>query len=117
MKRRFAVLLVTVSACAASDRANHQSNVIAPLEITVINASNTSEGLPGAEVTVLDNWGRERAIGYTDTWGRITLTAAQRSKAHNIVVCSPLFYCGVLRLQEFGLRQSQTLALAPIVLR
>jgi hypothetical protein len=126
------VVLIFLIACGTSqDRGNDVPQAVpvavraadktVPLALTVITAADNVTRLPGAEVFVLHASGRLERIGATDQFGGIEVQRAAflepQAPAIGVLVCHPVFYCGMLRTEEVAARTESTIALATRVIR
>lgn len=110
-------------ACSAGRTGGDSSGVSARepaiLAITVITAADNATRLPGADIYIVHATGTARA-GATDQFGRIELERASLnpdSSFLGVMVCHPVFYCGMLRGEDIHGRGEMTIALATRVVR
>lgn len=91
------------------------------LALTVITAADNVTRLPAAEVFVIHVDGRVEPVGITDQFGRVQVQRGpfldNDAPAIAVMVCHPVFYCGVLRTEEVATRTESTIALATRVIR
>jgi hypothetical protein len=90
------------------------------LVITVITASDNMTRLPGADVSVVRSTGAVR-VGTTDQFGRVELKrdlfANGDSSFVGVMICHPVFYCGILREDDLHGRGEITIVLATRIAR
>ena len=80
------------------------------LSVTVITASDKVTRLPGADVYIIGSTGTVEHVGTTDQFGHIELRhdfASSDSPALGVMVCHPVFYCGILRAEDLNRRQDE----------
>lgn len=91
-----------------------------PFKLTVITAADNVTRLPGAQVFVLHSDGRIESVGMTDQFGSVVIPRTAIVDADmriGVMVCHPVFYCGIIREQELTIRDEMTIALATRVMR
>src|SRR5688572_19127186 len=114
-----AFVLITLACSAASTGGSHGSTSV-PIEqetsvlaITVITASDNITRLPGAEISVVRSTGVMRA-GTTDQFGHIELKRDLLMNSDSyfmgVMICHPVFYCGILREDDIKGRGEITIA-------
>jgi hypothetical protein len=100
--------------------AAQQETSLSLLAITVITASDNMTRLPGAAIYIVRAEGAAH-VGTTDQFGRVVLERALWMNADEaffgLMVCHPIFYCGILRDEEIQGRGETTIALATRVAR
>jgi hypothetical protein len=113
---------LTSSALTDETAAVRKSDPILPLTVTVILASDNVTRLPAADVYVIQSDGATKRVGMTDQFGRIEirrdlLQSPGAPPLLGIMVCHPVFYCGILREEDIDRRTERTIALAIRVIR
>jgi hypothetical protein len=121
-----ATLLTSLLACksttATSAERLHRKGIgadsVQTITITVITAADNTTRLPGADVDLIQRSGQIENVGRTDQFGVITIRRNRiESDAVGVMVCHPVFYCGVLRSPDLTRRTDVTIALATRVIR
>jgi len=88
--------------------------------LTVITAADNVTRLPGADAFVIHSNGLIEQVGASDQFGRIDLRRRPflgENPAIGVMVCHPIFYCGILRTDDMAERAEGTIALAIRVIR
>lgn len=128
---RYLILIIFV-ACGTLPTASEQvpnagpavgrpADATVPLALTVITAADNITRLPGADVHIIHASGRVEGVGVSDQFGRVEVQRdaflSEEAPAIGVLVCHPVFYCGLLRTDEVVARTESTIALATRVIR
>jgi len=121
-----AFVCITLACSAAGTGGSHAASAVpieqetSTLSITVITASDNMTRLPGADISVVRSTGLVR-VATTDQFGHIELRhdvlMNSDSSFIGVMICHPVFYCGLLRDDDISGRGEITIALATRVAR